>query len=93
MTREQLDEIIIGAGPEFQRQLGELFEHILSASAQALEDDDNDKPKVSVGLKLVIALNTKTPTWHVEGAVSVRHKTVGEQHETKDPNQPELLPS
>jgi len=82
MTRNQLDQIIAEAADKFRAVLGELHTDILTGAAAAISDAEDGisggKPKIVVGLKLCIALNTSTPAWHVEASVGRRVKAVSE---------------
>jgi len=81
MRADQLDGIIADCLPKLAAVMGELHPRILDAAAAAIEatqDSDDAKPKVAISLRLVIDLNTRTPAWHVEGAVGVRYKAVSE---------------
>jgi hypothetical protein len=96
MTPTQLDQIITEAPDRLRSVIGELHTDILAASAAAISDAEDGisggKPKVVVGLRLVIALNSSTPSWHVEASVGRRVKAVSEINQT-DEATPELMPA
>ena len=85
MNQAQLDNITEHAPPELAGIIAELGPHILTASANALSQTQDEpgggKPKVSIGLKIVIDLSKSPPAWHCEGAVSVKHTIKGETHD------------
>ncbi len=85
MQQTHLENIIQHAPTEIRTIIAELGPHILTASAQALSDtqdkEGGGKPKVSIGLKVVVDLSKSPPAWHCEGAVSVRHTIKGENHD------------
>ena len=85
MTQNQLNNIIQNAPPELAGIIAELSPHILTASANALsqtaDEPGGGKPKVSIGLKVIIDLSKSPPSWHCEGGVSVRHTVKGEMHD------------
>ena len=88
MDAEQLDGIIELAGPEFRERLGELHHHILAAAEAAIEEyQDNEKKGsavVSVGFTLKLDVAKKPPTWSIDAAVGVRHKSTGKVHAAGD---------
>jgi hypothetical protein len=94
MKPEQLDEIIEAAPDKLREVMGELHEHILEAAYEALaqsqDSESGGKPKVSVGLKLVISLNTALPSWQVKGSVGVNYSYSSAETMLEDPRQGKL---
>jgi hypothetical protein len=94
MTRDQLDQIIEQSAPVIQEQIADIHEHIIEAAAEALkvsqDKDDGGKPKVIVGLKLVIGLSTAPPSYQVKASVGVTYSTESEPVLLENPNQLKL---
>ena len=85
MNITQLDNIVANAPPELAGIIAELSPHIIAASANALsqtaDEPGGGKPKVSIGLKVVIDLSKSPPAWHCEGGVGVRYTIKGQTHD------------
>lgn len=89
MDQTQIDHLISAAPEQLQEILGELAPHIQTAAAQTLsqtaEQEGGGKPKLRVGLSVVIDLAKSPPAWHCEGSVGLRVKAVGKVlHENRD---------
>lgn len=81
MDQTQIDHLISAAPDQLREILGELAPHIQTAAAQTLsqtaEQEGGGKPKLRVGLSIVIDLAKSPPAWHCEGSVGLRVKAVG----------------
>ncbi len=94
MTKDQLDQIIEQAQPLIAEQLGNLHEHIMEAAGEALsatqDSEGGGKPKVSVGIKLIIGLASAPPTYQVKASVGVTYSTETEPRMIENPDQMKL---
>lgn len=81
MDQAQIDHLVVAAPDQIREILGELAPHIITAAAQTLsqtaEQDGGGKPRLRVGLSVVIDLAKSPPAWHCEGSVGLRVKAIG----------------